>query len=164
VDRIWSPWRYRYIKGETGEKSDAGSAACIFCTIRDAENDPANFVLHRAAHNLIVLNIYPYTSGHLMIVPFAHLANLDDAPKETTNETMDLTKRCQSLLRETYKPDGFNIGINQGRMAGAGVAEHLHIHILPRWQGDANFMTTIAETRVLPEELRVTFERLARLF
>lgn len=99
-----------------------------------------------------------------MIVPFAHLANLDDAPKETTNETMDLTKRCQSLLRETYKPDGFNIGINQGRMAGAGVAEHLHIHILPRWQGDANFMTTIAETRVLPEELRVTFERLARLF
>lgn len=162
VNRLWTPWRYHYIKGETGEKSGGvdDNATCIFCSIRDAENDASYFVLHRAASCYVVLNIYPYTSGHLLVVPFEHVADLDDASKTITDEMMDLTKRCQTILRETYRPEGFNIGINQGRSAGAGVAEHLHLHILPRWYGDANFMTTVAETRVLPEELATSYERL----
>ncbi len=166
MDRLWSPWRYRYIKGETGEKSDAASndVACIFCAIRDAEDDARTFVVHRAEFCYVVLNIYPYTSGHLLVVPYTHVADLDAAAKLTTDEMMDVVKNCQTILREEYKPEGFNIGINQGRSAGAGVAAHLHIHILPRWHGDANFMTTIAETRVLPEELATAYERLSKHF
>jgi ATP adenylyltransferase len=165
VDRLWSPWRYQYIKGETGEK--AGGESCIFCKIHnggDEAEDEHNFVLHRAAYNYIVLNIYPYTSGHLLVVPYFHAADLDAAPKFASDEMMDLTKDCQTILREIYRSDGFNIGINQGRSAGAGVAKHLHLHILPRWHGDANFMTTIAETRVLPEELKTTYNNLRSKF
>lgn len=165
MDRLWSPWRYQYIKGETGEK--AGDDACVFCRLYnggDGADDERHFVVYRAAYNYIVLNIYPYTSGHLLIVPFVHAADLDAAPKYTSDEMMDLTKDCQTILRETYRPEGFNIGINQGRAAGAGVAEHLHLHILPRWHADANFMTTVAETRVLPEELTITYANLREKF
>lgn len=165
MDRLWSPWRYEYIKGETGEKNDGES--CVFCRIYnegDKAEDEHNFVLHRADYSYVVLNIYPYTSGHLLVVPHSHTADLDAAPKYTSDEMMDLTKDCQTILREIYNPNGFNIGINQGRSAGAGVAGHLHLHILPRWHGDANFMTTVAETRVLPEELVATYSKLREKF
>jgi len=161
VETLWSPWRYDYIKsGSGGEQS-----GCVFCEIlKTPERDETNFVLHRASHNFIVLNIYPYISGHLLIVPFDHVADLDRAAKETTDELMDLTKQCQTALRDVYHPGGFNIGLNQGRPAGAGIADHLHIHIMPRWAGDTNFMTTVGDTRVIPEDLATTYGKLKGCF
>jgi ATP adenylyltransferase len=157
LDRLWSPWRSEYI----ASAGDADSTVCVFCGIRDASgNDETNFVLHRASHNFVVLNRYPYTSGHLLIVPYEHIAELDTAAKATTDELMDLTKQSQTALRDVYRPDGFNVGMNLGRSAGAGVADHIHIHILPRWSGDTNFMTSVGEARVLPEDLATTYAKL----
>ena len=159
MDRLWSPWRYDYINA--GSNKENGQPGCVFCSLQEEPaNDERDFVLHRAAHNYIVLNIYPYISGHLLIVPYAHLGELDAAPKVVTDELMDLTKRCQMALRETYRPDGFNLGMNLGRAAGAGVADHIHLHIMPRWIGDTNFMTTVGETRVHPEDLTTTYRKL----
>ncbi len=164
MDVLWSPWRYDYIKSG-GQKLSADSSSCVFCEILNSPaTDEEKFILHRAGHNFIILNIYPYISGHLMIVPFAHLADLDQAPKAITDELMDLTKRCQTALRETYQPNGFNLGMNFGKAAGAGIADHFHLHILPRWIGDANFMTAIGETRTIPESLQTTYEKLKDKF
>jgi len=139
--------------------------SCIFCVAKaNPDDDEKNFVLHRASHNLVILNLYPYVSGHLMIAPYAHLGEFHSAPKETTDEMMDLAKRCQAALREVYRPEGFNLGMNLGRAAGAGVADHIHMHIMPRWVGDTNFMTTVAETRVLPEDLPTTYHKLLAKF
>ncbi|MBV9960526.1 MAG: HIT domain-containing protein [Acidobacteria bacterium] len=161
MDRLWTPWRYDYIKSGSGEDESSSASACVFCSLRDDEShDESNFVLHRAAHNFIVLNIYPYISGHLLLVPYLHTSELDAAPKEVTDELMDLTKRAQTALRETYHPHGFNLGMNFGRAAGAGVAGHIHLHIMPRWTGDANFMSTVGETRVIPEDLATTYKKL----
>jgi ATP adenylyltransferase len=161
VDRLWSPWRYDYINAGESNQAKADAARCIFCSLQeDAGLDEQNFILHRAAHNYIVLNKFPYISGHLLIVPFVHLGDLDAAPKVVTDELMDLTKRCQTALRETYRPNGFNLGMNLGRAAGAGVADHIHLHIMPRWIGDTNFMTTVGETRVHPEDLTTTYRKL----
>jgi ATP adenylyltransferase len=163
LDRLWSPWRYEYIA--SGGSADSDSSVCVFCSLRDdPENDERNFVLHRGSHNFVVLNIYPYISGHLLIVPNEHVGNLDAASKETTDELMDLTKRCQTALREAYQPAGFNIGMNLGKSAGAGIVDHIHIHILPRWTGDTNFMSTVGETRVIPENLSTTYEKLRASF
>jgi ATP adenylyltransferase len=162
LDRLWSPWRYQYI---AAGGADSESGGCVFCRLRDdPDHDEMNFVLHRAAHNFIVLNIYPYISGHLLIVPYEHVGDLDAARKETTDELMDLTKRCQTALREVYRPTGFNIGMNLGRSAGAGIADHIHIHIMPRWVGDTNFMTAVGETRVIPEDLSTTYQKLRGKF
>ncbi len=139
--------------------------SCIFCdAARDPADDERNFVLHRGAHTFVILNLYPYISGHLMIAPYAHLGELDAAPKEATDEIMDLTKRCQTALREIYHPQGFNLGMNLGRAAGAGIADHIHMHLMPRWSGDTNFMTSVAETRVLPEDLATTYRKLREKF
>ncbi len=163
MDRLWSPWRYDYIK--SGSSIEKKEASCVFCSMLKSEgDDESKFIVHRAAHNFIVLNIYPYISGHTMIVPYAHIAEISAAPKETTDEMMDLTKRCQAAMREIYHPDGFNIGMNLGRAAGAGVADHFHMHILPRWIGDTNFMTTVGETRVHPEDLATTYQKLREQF
>jgi ATP adenylyltransferase len=162
LQRLWSPWRSQYIaSGGVG----SGSESCVFCEIKaDPSKDESNFVVHRAVQNLIILNLYPYISGHLLIVPYAHVAELDAASKETTDELMDLTKRCQTVLRETYQPAGFNVGMNLGHAAGAGVVGHIHIHILPRWAGDTNFMTSVANTRVIPEDLATTYQKLRGRF
>ncbi len=162
MDVLWSPWRYGYIKsGETA----AGQKDCVFCgVLSNAASDQENFILHRAEYNFVILNIYPYISGHLMVVPYAHIADLDAAEKKATDELMDLTKRCQTALRKVYQPHGFNLGMNFGKAAGAGVAEHFHLHILPRWVGDANFMTAIGETRTIPETLQTTYEKLDGYF
>jgi ATP adenylyltransferase len=158
VERLWSPWRHEYIA--TAE-SKLAAGTCIFCAAfaRPAD-DEQNFVLHRASHNFVILNRYPYISGHLMIAPNQHLGELDAASKDTTDEMMDLAKRCQSALREVYQPHGFNLGMNLGRAAGAGVADHFHLHMMPRWSGDTNFMSTVGDTRVLPEDLATTYEKL----
>jgi len=163
LDRLWSPWRHEYIASSGGAGSD--SSGCVFCALQaDPGRDERNFILHRAAHSFIVLNKYPYISGHLLIVPYQHVADLDAVSKETTDELMDLTKRSQTALREAYHPQGFNIGMNLGHSAGAGIVGHLHIHILPRWTGDTNFMTTVGEARVLSEDLSTTLSKLRGSF
>jgi ATP adenylyltransferase len=162
VDHLWSPWRYKYIN--SGDKET--ESLCVFCSLLNdsTEADERNYILHRARYNFVILNLYPYISGHLLVIPYEHLSDLDAASKETTDELMDLAKRCQTALREAYHPQGFNLGMNLGRSAGAGVAEHFHLHIMPRWTGDTNFMTTVGETRVHPEDLAVTYEKLRGKF
>lgn len=163
VERLWSPWRNAYITATGANLSQAD--ACIFCeAVKNPADDEKNFVLYRGLHNFVILNLYPYVSGHLMIAPNAHLGELDTAPKETTDELMDLAKRCQTALREIYRPQGFNLGMNLGRVAGAGIPDHIHMHIIPRWLGDTNFMTSVAEVRVLSEDLPTTYRKLREKF
>ena len=157
MEHIWSPWRYKYIASADREPG------CVFCKARDGD-DREYFIIHRASLNFIILNLYPYTSGHLMIVPYQHVASLSALVADTTTQMMELTKRAQSALETEYDPDGFNIGMNLGRSAGAGVAEHVHMHVVPRWTGDANFVSIVGETRVLPEDLTTTYERLKEYF
>jgi ATP adenylyltransferase len=158
MDHIWSPWRYRYIASADEQ------GGCAFCKALESHDDPKALILHRARFNFIILNLFPYTSGHLMIVPYEHLAMLSELDRETTREMMELAKGAQLALAAEYKPDGFNIGMNLGRAAGAGVADHLHLHVVPRWVGDANFVSVVGETRVLPEDLSTTYERLKKHF
>ena len=163
MERLWSPWRNEYIAASGADSSQAG--VCIFCEAqKDAAADEEKFVLYRGRHNFIMLNLYPYISGHMMIAPNAHIGELDSASKECTDEMMDLAKRCQTALREIYHPDGFNVGMNLGRAAGAGIADHIHMHVMPRWAGDTNFMTTVSGTRVLPEDLPTTYRKLLPKF
>ena len=157
MDILWSPWRYDYIT----KSGAAKTSGCVFCDIlNNSASDEENFIVSRAEFNFVILNIYPYTSGHLMVVPYKHLANVSDGPLEATNEMMELTKRAQSVITGAYKPDGINLGMNLGQAAGAGVAEHYHMHVLPRWVGDANFMTAIGQTRTIPESLADTYKKL----
>lgn len=159
MDRLWAPWRSEYIA--SSETADSDPKTCIFCELHsDPNKDEERFVLHRAAYNFVALNLYPYISGHLLIIPYEHTGDLASAAKETTDELMDLTKRAQSALREVYQPHGFNVGMNLGRPAGAGIADHIHIHMLPRWNGDTNFMTAVGQTRVLSEALTTTYQKL----
>jgi ATP adenylyltransferase len=153
MDYLWSPWRYRYVS------TAAPSQECLFCAKAAAAEDGENYVVLRAEHNFILLNLYPYTSGHLMIAPYAHVAALEQADPAAREEMMRLTARAEGALRALYKPDGINLGMNIGACAGAGVAGHIHMHVLPRWTGDGSFMTTVAETRVLPEVLDTTYDR-----
>ncbi len=160
MDYLWSPWRYRYV-------SQAGKGeGCPFCQklATDPARDREQLVLYRGRYNFVLLNLYPYTTGHLLITPHAHLANLDQVTPDTLTEMMMLAQRLQKALQQTYNPEGYNLGMNLGRCAGAGVADHLHLHLLPRWSGDSNFMTVVAETRVQPEDLLVTYDKLAGFF
>ncbi|HSB11909.1 MAG TPA: HIT domain-containing protein [Blastocatellia bacterium] len=154
MDHLWSPWRYKYIASADQQ------SGCVLCRIHGEHQDSQNYIVHRARLNFIVLNLFPYTSGHLMIVPYEHKASLADVSEETTSEMIELAKRSQLALEAEYHPDGFNIGMNLGRSAGAGLADHLHLHIVPRWSGDANFVSVIGETRVLPEDLATTYSKL----
>jgi ATP adenylyltransferase len=161
LDRLWSPWRARYVASGV----DSGADECVFCEIgRTPEHDSKNYVVHRSLHCYAVLNLYPYVTGHLLVVPYQHIADLASTPKPITDELMDLTKRSQEALRSAYAPPGFNLGMNLGAAAGAGIANHLHMHILPRWSGDTNFMTTVANARVIPEGLDQTYARLLETF
>ena len=154
MDRLWSPWRYQYVaRFESSE-------ACVFCSTAAELRDDDNLILYRGQRNFVLLNLYPYTSGHLMIAPFEHVATLEAAGVETITEMMHLAQRAEALLRSVYRAPGLNLGMNIGECAGAGVAGHIHMHVLPRWPGDANFMTTVGETRVMPEDLGVTYEKL----
>ena len=136
------------------------SSGCVFCAAAGSADDRENLIVHRAAHNFIILNRYPYTNGHVMVVPFQHVASLQDLDEAALLEMMRLARECEKHLRATYRPDGLNLGMNLGRSAGAGITGHIHMHILPRWTGDTNFMSVTAETRVLPEDLAVTWEKL----
>ena len=154
-ERLWAPWRMQYVS--TVGKSDAG---CIFCVKPAEEQDEANLIVLRSAQAFAMLNLFPYTSGHLMIAPYRHTGDVVSLSDEECLDLWHLTQRCVRVLQRLYKPDGFNIGFNLGRAAGAGIEGHLHLHIVPRWYGDTNFMTTIGEARVLPETLDETYRRL----
>ena len=160
MDYLWTPWRSQYMKEAAGGKQ----AECIFCEALAKKDDAKTLIVHRGRKNFIILNRFPYTSGHVMIVPYAHLAELSLCDAETLDEIMQLAKRMETILHKEYKPDGMNLGMNLGRAAGAGVAGHLHLHVLPRWIGDSNFMTVTGETRVHPEDLQTTYGRLAKAF
>jgi ATP adenylyltransferase len=156
MDYLWTPWRYRYIADASKEEG------CIFCDALTSNDDAKTHIVFRGAKNFVLLNRFPYTSGHVMVVPYAHVADLSAADPETLAEMMRIAQRVQSALEKTYRPQGYNLGMNQGRAAGAGVVGHLHLHVLPRWSGDANFMTVVGETRVEPEDLSTTYEKLRK--
>jgi ATP adenylyltransferase len=158
MDRLWTPWRFEYIRNVDQDTS------CVFCRILEAACDDSNLVIFRGRHCFILLNLYPYTSGHMLIAANRHISFLSEAEPEELNEMIQLSRRCEDALRCEYRPHGFNMGFNLGRAAGAGVEHHLHMHVLPRWSGDSNFVSVIGETRVLPEELAVTRERLLPYF
>ena len=158
MDHLWSPWRYKYISSADRQEG------CVFCRIVEERKDAENYLVHRARLNFIVLNLFPYTTGHLMIVPYEHVASFPTVAEAASTEMIQLAKSAQVALETEYHPDGFNIGMNFGRSAGAGVADHLHLHVVPRWRGDANFVSIIGETRVLPEDLATTYEKLKRHF
>lgn len=153
MDYLWTPWRYAYVS--TADKAER----CVFCDKNEAE-DRESLVVYRGKYNYVVLNRFPYTSGHVMVVPYQHVNELRRLAPEAAQEMMSLAQRLESVLRAEYNPDGINLGMNIGKAAGAGVAGHIHMHILPRWVADANFMTVIGETRVLPESLDETWRRL----
>ena len=157
MEHIWSPWRYKYIATADREPG------CVLCRVLEG-GDEKNYIVHRAQSNFVILNLFPYTSGHLMIVPYEHTASLSSVSPQVTAEMLELAKQAERALEAEYHPDGFNIGMNLGRSAGAGVAEHLHLHVVPRWTGDANFVSIVGETRVLPEELATTYKKLKKYF
>jgi ATP adenylyltransferase len=157
MDHLWSPWRYQYLT----ESQPSGT--CIFCLACEGK-DADHFVVHRGLFNFILLNLYPYTTGHLLIAPREHVPTLELASEESVEEMIRLARTSESHLRAIYQPHGFNIGMNIGASAGAGIAGHIHMHVVPRWGGDSNFMTTVGETRVMPEDLPVTYEKLKRAF
>ena len=156
MDYLWTPWRYRYI---SEAKNVSG---CVFCNAPAANRDEEWLIVQRAVKNYVILNRYPYTSGHVMIVPYAHTADFSGLERDTAGEMMFLSQRVQAAIDDVYHPDGFNLGMNLGRSAGAGIADHLHMHLLPRWTGDTNFMTTVGETRLEPEELSTTYTKLRK--
>jgi len=153
--KIWAPWRVEYIRSEKSKE-------CIFCQ-KPAENkDVQNYILYRGKTSFVMLNNYPYNPGHLMVAPFRHLATLDDLTDEELFEHFDLVRRSARAIKDAYKPEGFNMGMNLGRVAGAGVEGHVHTHIVPRWNGDTNFMPVLSETKVLPEALASTYALLKK--
>jgi ATP adenylyltransferase len=157
MDYLWTPWRYAYVTAATKDEYAAGQ--CIFCELPRLPDAEAKIV-YRGEHCFIILNSFPYTSGHVMVVPFAHLDELQKLPEAAAQEMMALAQKMEHALRQVYSPDGINMGMNIGRAAGAGVAGHIHLHVLPRWVGDTNFMTVTGESRVLPEVLEETYGKL----
>ena len=137
---------------------------CVFCNAQAREDGTSNLIAFRGERNFVILNLYPYTSGHLMVVPFTHIPTLEELDKITRSEMMELVSQCMVVLQKVYRPQGFNMGANIGTAAGAGVPGHVHIHIVPRWGGDTNFMSTLGETRVLPEAIEVTYQRIREGF
>jgi len=156
MDQLWAPWRMKYVSGAAG-----GSGECVFCVALSAGDDSRTLVLHRGRLAFLILNAYPYASGHLMAAVNRHGCALHEATGAELTETMELTQRAIRALQAAYHPHGFNVGVNQGRVAGAGVPDHLHVHIVPRWDGDTSFMTVVGEIKVLPETLDTTFGRLS---
>ncbi len=158
MDRLWTPWRFTYVSRAEPQ------SPCIFCDKAAAASDAESFVVYRGRHSFVLLNIFPYNNGHMMIAPYEHAATLGETSRDALQEIIELTRLAEKHLLAIYKPLGINIGMNIGECAGAGVAGHIHMHVLPRWPGDAGFMTTVSETRVIPEDLRVSWEKLRAAF
>jgi ATP adenylyltransferase len=185
MEHLWTPWRYTYVtSADTATRPGVapalaawpGDLGCVFCNLVASidfaiengmspdEAEAAAGLILRGRHCFICLNAYPYTSGHIMVMPYAHLDRLAALPPEAAHELIDLAQQTERVLQRLYNPHGFNFGMNVGKAGGAGVAGHLHLHAMPRWVGDTNFMTTIAETRILPEDLEVTWRRMREGF
>lgn len=158
MDHLCTPWRLPYLRGEEPLPED-----CLFC-IKPQKPDPAAHIVLRCELCYVILNRFPYNNGHLMVVPYAHVATLEEMDSETACELITLTRLSLEVLREAYDPEGFNVGANMGAAAGAGICDHFHLHVVPRWTGDTNFMTTVGETRVVPEWMDQVYERLQPLF
>ncbi len=154
--RIWAPWRLPYVK-DASKDSDSG---CIFCAKPAEDDDAGNLIVHRGERCFVILNLFPYTNGHLMVAPYAHLATLPELDAETIAEMMALAQRAMVVLTRTYEPHGYNAGLNQGRVAGAGYEGHIHFHVVPRWAGDTNYMPVLADTRVMPQSLEDSYQAL----
>jgi ATP adenylyltransferase len=157
TDQLWAPWRLKYI-----ENADKAAASCIFCSFpaEGEAHDAENLIVYRGTHAFIILNAFPYSNGHLMVVPFRHTSSMTEYSDGEMLDVMQLTRLSIRLLQEAFHPDGFNLGVNMGRVAGAGIADHLHWHVVPRWNGDTNFMPVLADVRVIPESLPVVYTRL----
>jgi len=154
MDYLWTPWRYAYVSGTER------AAGCVFCEAAKEKDDAKARIVHRGGHCFVILNTYPYTPGHVMIVPYTHLDEFLILKPKAAYEMIALSQRMETLLRKLYRPDGINLGMNIGKAAGAGIAGHIHMHVLPRWVADANFVSVVGETRVLPETLEVTWQKL----
>ena len=157
MEQIWAPWRSRFIEGPKKE-------GCIFCYLPLEGDDKKTLILHRGKEAFIILNAYPYAAGHLMVAPFRPVARLADLTSSEKIEILELTARCEAVLTSAMKPEGFNVGFNLGKAAGAGVENHLHCHIVPRWVGDTNFMPVLGQTRVINESLEKTYDKLKEYF
>ena len=157
---MWAPWRMSYVGADRAERNPG----CVFCDLPAQEDDRAVYILHRGRLAYVIMNRYPYNNGHLMVVPYAHAPSLTDLPVEAAAEMVELTRRSQEVVQAAMRPQGFNVGMNQGRAAGAGIEEHLHLHLVPRWIGDTNFMPAIGDTRVMPQHLDETYELLQQGF
>jgi ATP adenylyltransferase len=155
MDYLWTPWRYAYVSG--AEKA----TGCVFCEAAAANDDRKTRIVYRGRQCFVILNTYPYTPGHVMIMPYAHLDELRKLPTEAAHEMIELSQRMETVLRTLYHPDGINLGMNIGKAAGAGIAGHIHMHVLPRWVADANFVSVVCETRILPESLDDTWAKIS---
>ncbi len=154
MTRLWSPWRMKFVE------SQEPKADCVFCVVQAQTTDEENLIVFRGQKAFVILNRYPYTSGHLLVVANAHQPSIENLDVESRSEMMELANRSMQVLRKVYQPQAFNLGANIGEAAGAGIAGHVHMHVVPRWGGDTNFMSALAETRVLPEELNETYRRI----
>ena len=164
MDRLWAPWRMKYIKGEDMGRPEGSAAECALCGLQESEDGPENLILFRGARTFVILNRFPYTNGHVMIVPSRHVRDFEMLDSEEGSEIFRLAQRSVAVLREKLDAQGFNMGMNLGTMAGAGIDSHLHLHIVPRWEGDTNFMPVVGEVRVIPELLAETYEALLAAF
>jgi ATP adenylyltransferase len=157
VEHLWAPWRVEYIQKEKPE-------GCILCDKPVEDKDTQNYLLYRGQNNFIMLNSFPYNTGHLMVVPYRHVASLEELTDAELHEHFEIVRLSIKILRQAYKPDGFNVGVNMGKVAGAGIDDHMHTHIVPRWQGDTNFMPVMADIKIVNEALAETYQRLKELF
>jgi ATP adenylyltransferase len=153
MKRLWTPWRMEYIRSRKPK-------GCVFCKALKNEDGPDNLIVTRGKTAFVTLNRYPYTSGHIMVLPFKHVRYLTDLDPETRSEMMELATKGTQVLAKVYNPQGFNVGINLGEAAGAGIEEHIHMHVVPRWVGDSNFMVAVGETRMLPEDILESYRRI----
>ncbi|NLV72090.1 MAG: HIT domain-containing protein [Actinobacteria bacterium] len=157
MERLWAPWRLQYV---TQEKP----GGCVFCDKPLQRDDRAAYIVHRGELAYVILNAYPYNNGHAMVAPFAHISNFEELPPDTLNEMMELAQRCTRALKLGFHPDGLNLGFNLGAAAGAGIKDHLHFHLVPRWSGDTNFMPVLSDVRVIPQSLDQTYAQLVEAF
>ena len=161
MKKLFSPWRSVYIDAFKASKQPRG---CLFCRMVREKNDESHLIVFRGKHNFVVMNLYPYNNGHLMIVPFRHTGNLEKVPASELREALELVKRSIAALKKTSAPHGYNVGLNIGRVAGAGIESHIHFHVVPRWNGDTNFMPVLGETKIISEDLRATWAKLRKHF
>ncbi len=158
MDRLYAPWRMAYI--DQPQKASESATGCVFCDKAASTDDVANLIVHRGQFCFVLLNLFPYNNGHLMVVPYLHTANLADLDADASLELLTLTKQSQTALEKAMHPEGYNLGMNLGQVSGAGIADHLHLHIVPRWNGDTNFMPVLTDVKVLPDSLENTCRKL----